>query len=395
MQVLHPVVPQKHYQLKKQRVALRELMFKNQVALVSYILTISLLGDATLYVALPLYHESFELTLFAVGLILSINRFSRLFFNAWVSRLLSRYGVKKLVLFVTVISSLTTLSYGFTLSLYVFIVSRILWGFSYSVLRLSVLSIIQSDKSGNIGRNIGLYYSIQELCPILVLLYLGLYIELLNFTLFYGVLSFLTLLSIPLSLKLNEYYPKKLSRNFFLPIINRDNLFVFFNSLFTEGIFLSTVGLLFMEQGFNAEESLLHVSYIFIFKRLCHFSLSYLNGKLYDLFKINSLILIGISVLVISILLIPYTSLWFVSILIILSHNHLSIGMSKKIVNSSETIVSLSDMSTWRDMAAASGVFFSISFFHMLDYRLIYVFFVLIFSYYFYIYRNIKLRLSL
>ena len=49
------------------------------------ILAIANIGDAFLYAYLPANYQSIGIPIFWVGVILSINRFTRLFLNGWVA----------------------------------------------------------------------------------------------------------------------------------------------------------------------------------------------------------------------------------------------------------------------------------------------------------------------
>ena len=51
--------------------------------LASLVLTLTLVSDAVLYLLLPLFFDSFGLTVFWVGILLSAHRFVSLFFNPW------------------------------------------------------------------------------------------------------------------------------------------------------------------------------------------------------------------------------------------------------------------------------------------------------------------------
>ena len=52
------------------------------VALSSAVLGLGLLGDTLIYAVLPLYHAEWGISLFMVGVLLSLNRWIRLFANS-------------------------------------------------------------------------------------------------------------------------------------------------------------------------------------------------------------------------------------------------------------------------------------------------------------------------
>ena len=170
---------------------------RNQVVLTSIILTIALLGDAYLYLALPLYFESFGLTLLWVGVILSINRFVRLVLNSLIVTCIHKFGYKPMLILASICASVSTAMYGFADSISFFIWARIIWAVSYSILRIISLSFatLKRKKSSYL---LGLFHSIQEIGPILVLLIGPLLINSISLQDFYLILAAITFLTLPL-----------------------------------------------------------------------------------------------------------------------------------------------------------------------------------------------------
>ena len=60
----------------------------------STVMSLALLGDALLYAVLPVYAEDFGLTLPWVGVMLSANRFVRVFTYGVIARLTNAIGVR-------------------------------------------------------------------------------------------------------------------------------------------------------------------------------------------------------------------------------------------------------------------------------------------------------------
>ena len=62
------------------------------IALPGLVLAVALIGDALIYVVLPLYHREFGISLAMVGVLLSLNRWIRLLANSAVAHLGERIG---------------------------------------------------------------------------------------------------------------------------------------------------------------------------------------------------------------------------------------------------------------------------------------------------------------
>ena len=78
----------------------------------SWVLSFSLLGDALLYVVLPVNAEAFGVSMAMVGLLLSINRIIRTFTYGMVVRFAMRVGLKNTAIIGAITALLSTLGYA-------------------------------------------------------------------------------------------------------------------------------------------------------------------------------------------------------------------------------------------------------------------------------------------
>ncbi|CAG7607834.1 hypothetical protein PAESOLCIP111_01000 [Paenibacillus solanacearum] len=138
---------------------------KNKVIAVSLVTAICLLGDSMLYVALPVYwHQTGLLSLWEVGLILSINRFVRLPLNPIMGWLYSKISLRTGLLVAVVLSALTTTGYGFAQGLWVWLILRCIWGFAWSLLRLGgLMTVVTAAEDHNRGYLMGTYNGLYRL----------------------------------------------------------------------------------------------------------------------------------------------------------------------------------------------------------------------------------------
>ena len=134
----------------------------------SAIMSLALLGDALLYAVLPVYAAEFGLTLPWVGVLLSANRFVRVFAYGAIARLTYAIGVRNMCLISAVTATLSTALYGLGEGPAVLLMARVLWGLTYAALVLATLSYAITFKA-RVGTRVGVGQAIQRIGPILAL----------------------------------------------------------------------------------------------------------------------------------------------------------------------------------------------------------------------------------
>ena len=134
----------------------------------SAIMSLALLGDALLYAVLPVYAEAFGLTLPWVGVMLSANRFVRVFAYGLLARLTHAIGVRRMCIIAAVGATVSTALYGFGQGPVVILAARVLWGLTYAILVLATLTYAVQHRV-QVGTRVGVGHAIQRLGPILAL----------------------------------------------------------------------------------------------------------------------------------------------------------------------------------------------------------------------------------
>ncbi len=119
---------------------------------------LSLMGDATLYTVLPTHAEQAGITLAAVGIILSANRFIRLFLNRPAGIAYDRSLRRRLFIPALLIGAVSTAIYAATSGFWPLLAGRLLWGLAWSGIWVGGATIILdvSDDQDR-GRWTGLY----------------------------------------------------------------------------------------------------------------------------------------------------------------------------------------------------------------------------------------------
>ncbi|BBK36502.1 hypothetical protein STAQ_15800 [Allostella sp. ATCC 35155] len=114
------------------------------------------MGDALIYVVLPLEGAAFGLSLFWVGILLSANRFARVLLYGEVARLGVRIGPRNLSVIAAVAAIVSTFMYGLVESPWLQLAARIAWGLAFAALNLTTLAYAWGDgRDGRSGARMG------------------------------------------------------------------------------------------------------------------------------------------------------------------------------------------------------------------------------------------------
>jgi MFS family permease len=170
---------------------------------VGLVMSLALLGDSLLYVALPTHAEELGLPLWSVGVLLGANRIVRLATNAGAAWLFGRLGGRAPVVGASLAAAATTAAYGLTPAFLPFLLARTAWGACFSILRLGAFTVVlAASQPATRGRMVGLYQAISRLGPVLALLLGGLAVEVLGYHRTFVLLALATLPAVPLALSL-------------------------------------------------------------------------------------------------------------------------------------------------------------------------------------------------
>ncbi len=131
-------------------------------------MSLALLGDALLYAVLPAYASEFGLTLPWVGVMLSANRFVRVFAYGFIARMTNAFGARRMCIGAAVVATISTAVYGLGQGPAVILAARVSWGLTYAVLVLATLTYALEYRA-RVGTRVGVGQAIQRLGPILAL----------------------------------------------------------------------------------------------------------------------------------------------------------------------------------------------------------------------------------
>jgi len=139
------------------------------VLLSSGVLALTLLGDALIYPVLPLHAAAFGISLPWVGVLLSANRFIRVFAYGLVARATDAVGMRRACIAAAGACTIATGAYGLADGAVLLLAARVLYGVAYAALVLITLGYAVEVRAGSGGR-IGWSRAVQRVGPIAALL---------------------------------------------------------------------------------------------------------------------------------------------------------------------------------------------------------------------------------
>jgi len=162
--------------------------------IISTTVALSLLGDQMLYVVLPVAHEAVGVPVIYIGLLLSANRLVRLLTNTFAGYVIERFGRQWPFILALLLGALTTVAYGIAYGVGIFLIIRLLWGMSWSFIRIEGLSTVLDVASKKTrGRYMGIFQAISRLGSAIALLAGGILTDMMGFHstfLLFGGLTF-------------------------------------------------------------------------------------------------------------------------------------------------------------------------------------------------------------
>ncbi|MBU9711922.1 MFS transporter [Evansella tamaricis] len=172
---------------------------KKRVIGIALLTAVSVMGDAMLFIVLPLFWHEFGLTaLWQIGVLLSVNRFVRLPLNPLVGLFYKHFQLRTGVFIAVGLAMLTTFSYGIFHSFWILFLMRALWGVAWSLLRLGgYLTVIEAADDSNRGRFVGLYNGLWGIGGLVGMLAGGILVDLTSVSFVTSLFAMLALLAIP------------------------------------------------------------------------------------------------------------------------------------------------------------------------------------------------------
>lgn len=162
---------------------------------------LSLLGDQALYALLPVYFQEMGLLPIQVGILLSANRWIRLFTNHLAERIVDKHPAHLMFAASLLLGALLTAVYAISSSFLVLLVARCLWGLCWSFIRhISVMGVASGSDHQDLGQMMGFYNGISRIGGVVGIMFGGILFDLVGFTNTLIAFSFLSILAVPFAL---------------------------------------------------------------------------------------------------------------------------------------------------------------------------------------------------
>lgn len=321
------------------------------------VLSIALLGDALLYVVLPVNAAQFGITLAWVGVLLSANRIIRIFTYSQVVWLADTIGLKRISVVAAVGGAGSTLLYGLGEGGPVLLFARIIWGLSFAAMSLTTLAYAVDDRK-HAGARVGLSRAILQIGPALSLT-LGAWLAgILGAQSVFLVLGITSLAAIPLAffLPAESKKPTPMQRSWFPKPVRSDLLF-FVVGFSVDGVFVMTITLVFLETA-SVEVAMLSGGVLLASHRLAEIILAPIGGAFGDKIGVWRLLNVSVIALAVGFAAIGSGAIYTGAGLIIMARSVIAAVGPAAIVESvppQNTMHRLAVMQTWRDFGSALG----------------------------------------
>ena len=338
---------------------LDHLVLRN-VWLSSWVLSFSLLGDALLYVVLPVHADAFGVSMVVVGFLLAVNRIIRTFAYGLIADLAERIGLKKLCLIAAVTASISNLGYGWLDGGIALTLSRMLWGLSYASLLLITLAFAAINPKKT-GTRIGVSRSVEQVGPLLAMTcgaWLTTIVGPRDVFIYLGIVTSLSaFIAFILDDKAQPNKIKKpLSRNYIFSRPDSLDLLIFWMGFGIDGIFTVLISLMWT-QYLSLEMAILIGGSVLASRRLCEMIVAPMAGAIADKLGVRIPLFITVALTIVGFGLIGIGFLVLGSIALVLARGALGTLFPAAVakIYSQNKVKALTRNQTWRDVGAAIG----------------------------------------
>jgi DHA1 family inner membrane transport protein len=338
---------------------LDKLVLRN-VWMSSWVLSLSLFGDALLYVVLPVHAEAFGVSMVMVGFLLAVNRIIRIFFYGVIVQLAERVGVKSLCIGAAITATLSTAGYAFFDGEVMLVLSRMLWGLSFAALLLVTLTYAAVNPAKT-GTRIGISRSVEQVGPLLAMTVGAWLVAQVGPRDVFAYLALATSLSVVLALMLNgaaqpERLKKPAPRDSILPRPDSLDMMIFWMGAGIDGVFTVSVSLMWA-QYLSVDMAILFGGGILAARRLSEMLLAPCAGMTADRFGIRIPLLMCILLTIAGFGMIGAGLLMAGSIVLVLVRGALGTFFPSAVarIYAEAKIKALARNQTWRDVGAALG----------------------------------------
>jgi MFS transporter, DHA1 family, multidrug resistance protein len=315
-------------------------------------------GDAFLYPFLPLHGERLGMSVAWIGILLSINRFARIFTNALIARACATFGFRSITIIAVAVAIISTAGYGFATGIFTWILFRISWGLSYSVLRISAISYSLDHERQ--GFSLGVSKSVQEAGPMITLIVAPPLLFQLDTQIIFFILALASLPGLYFAFRLPQKFSETTPFTFkrFAKIPSTFNLLTFCSAVLVEGIVVVTLGVLFLKYNDNISilsASILAASYLG-YRRICLITFSPFGGWVADRYGLEKVFVISVVMVLAGMIFLTAGFIEIGAVVVFAFYSILSaLTPGAASAKGKHSLDAVSENATWRDIGAALG----------------------------------------
>lgn len=339
----------------------------------SFAMAFAGLGDALLYPVLPVYGEQLGISTLWIGVLLSVNRFVRIPGNTIVAWLVSKKGYRQTMIIASTTAVISTISYGLSLGIYWFFIARLMWGLSYSSLRVSSLSYA-AQPSARQNLMFGLNAGIKTLGAVLALFLGPILINWLDVPLTFMILGGISIIAIVLSYNLPEIQFEKTKTTFRKTLkITPISLITFLTSFGVDGILVVIISKLLSIE--NTEKLIVVVGFYLLFRRISSSFMSILSGYLSDLIGVQKVFGFSLALAITGMMLIAF-GFTPTGIIIAFLFNSFIVAMlpaAALSISKENKLETLTSITTWWDIGAALGTLVGLNLLQLMGSNILFV----------------------
>jgi MFS family permease len=320
------------------------------------------LGDALIYVVLPLHPAAFGVDVAAVAILLSVNRVIRIIGYGWVSPLARRFGANTLTAAACAAGALSTLCYGLTTGFAILFVARLAWGGAYGVINLTNTAYAYGD-GHRAGTRMGLNRAVSTLGPVLALGLGGFLVTIVGPQHVFVIYGLIGLAAIPLALLLPPLrqavsdVPVAASRRWTPSALN---LLFFVVGLGADGVFTATLSILLADI-IPVTSAVIGAGLLLASHRLIAVVLALASGPIIDRLKAHRVIVPCSLAIAAGLLAIALGYIYAGAVVLIVTRALFAIVAPVMAAEQSpDRIGAIAAYATWSDCGLAAGAFIGI-----------------------------------
>ncbi len=322
-------------------------------------MSLALLGDALIYIVLPVNADLFGVSLAWVGVLLAANRIVRTFSYGMIALVGERIGIRNLCILASITAVISTAMYGLFHGWAPLLAARILWGLSYGAMLLVALGYAASDPART-GTRVGVSRAIEQVGP-LIALTAGAWLA--------GILGprdvffYLALISCPAAL-FAIMLPRRVARARVaatgrpsaLPRPDRLDILIFWMGFGVDGVFTMTVTIM-LAQHIALEMAMVSGGLIFAGRRVVEMVAAPLSGAIADRFGVHKPLIAASFLLTAGLACVGVGWLYAGAVAIMLARGALGtlIPAAVALFAPRSVLQALARNQTWRDIGAALG----------------------------------------